>query len=173
METYDDVGSLVLLMLKVQIMRQRMVPALVRPRKHDRHVEFTPALLLDLEGRLLERCLQLANVLMPSSPSSLPLPSSPLLQTNGTQDSIRTLLILLKARVQIIHRLLEAIGHDLVPLVVHEPDLDAPAAHGETLHRGRLRDGALPRDELDGALDLLGGLAGVGMGEAWGRHGGR
>ena len=72
----------------------------------------------------------------------------------GPRDESPTLLIFLKTGMQVIHGLLEAIGRHLVPLVVDEPYLDAPAAHGEALHGRGLADGALPRDQLDGALDL-------------------
>ena len=110
---------LIPLALKVEIMRKRMIPTLVRARKHNRHVELSPALLLDPERWLLKR-----------------------------------LLVLIKARVQVVHRLFEAIGRHLIALVVQQPDLDAPAAHRETLHRRGLGDGALLGDELHGALDL-------------------
>lgn len=105
-------------------MRERVVAALVRARQHNRHVELAPALLLDLERRLLER-----------------------------------LLVLLKRRVQVVHGLFEARRGHVVAGRVDEPDLDGPAAHREALHRGGLADGPLPRDELDGALDL-GGVSG-------------
>lgn len=55
-QTYDLVLGLVALGLEVEVVAERVLAALVRGGEHNGHVELAPALLVDAERRLLERC---------------------------------------------------------------------------------------------------------------------
>jgi hypothetical protein len=107
---------------------------------------------------------------------------APALLVDAERRLLERLLVLLKRRVQVVRRLFEHGRHDLVARIVHQPDLDAPCAHGIAFHGrglGAVRvlvgveggagareqahavewknvHGLLVRDELDPSLDLRG-----------------
>ena len=136
---------LILLLLEIQIVMQQDVPALGAPdrRERERHLELAPAPLLDHERRVLERLLR----------------------------------ALLERFVQVVGHFLEAVGRHVVAVRADEVDGDVPGAHGEVVDGGLVGAGIwelvvlrfrahggrgfswdlqrmLPRDELDGSLDL-------------------
>jgi len=59
--------GLVALGLEVEIVAESVVAALADGRKHDAHVELSPALLVDAERRLLEDYAPLASMRSPSA----------------------------------------------------------------------------------------------------------
>lgn len=62
--TYDLMLGLIPLRLEVQVVAECVFATFVRCCEDDVHVELSPSLLIDAEGRLLERCTAVS---MPSS----------------------------------------------------------------------------------------------------------
>jgi hypothetical protein len=102
--------GLVTLRLEVEVVLERMVTALANTRQDNGHVELSPTLLVDAERRLLDDC---SLSVFPSSPGAC-------------LSGALTVLVLLEGRVEVVDGLLEDVGHDLVALVVQQPDLYAP-----------------------------------------------
>lgn len=56
--TYHGVLGLVVLVLKVEVVRNMVLASLFDPRKSNYHVKFTPSFLLNTERGALECCVE-------------------------------------------------------------------------------------------------------------------